>query len=237
MTTRHIRRLSLADQIRQSVREQILSGELAPGERLTEQGVAEDMGTSAGPVREAFARLSTEGLLISLPHRGTFVSSVSTDEARAAYQVRAILEPFAAECFISRMDGSDEQALTQLLGDYAAAAAGGDYAAMIPIDMRFHGYLFANSGNPTLAVIWPQLEATIRKFIVVAGPQYDRDLAELVRKHERLLECIRRRDVKTVTRLLASHGQDLWRHLEHNHDAPESRRRNSMSRDRATARG
>ena len=126
---------------------------------------------------------------------------------------------------------------TQLLGDYAAAAAGGDYAAMIPIDMRFHGYLFANSGNPTLAVIWPQLEATIRKFIVVAGPQYDRDLAELVRKHERLLECIRRRDVKTVTRLLASHGQDLWRHLEHNHDAPESRRRNSMSRDRATARG
>lgn len=217
---RHIRRLSLADEIRFSLREQILSGELAPGERLTEQGVADEMGTSAGPVREAFARLAAEGLLISLPHRGTFVSSVSTDEARGAYEVRARLEPYAAECFMARMNESDDEALEQIVTDYRAAAASGDYAAMIPIDMRFHEHLFMRSGNATLAAIWPLLEVTIRKFIVVAGPQYDRDYDELVRKHDELLEEIKARNVKAVSRLLAAHGQDLWRHLDENRGGP-----------------
>jgi DNA-binding GntR family transcriptional regulator len=234
MTQRHIRRVSFADEIRHAIREQILSGELAPGERLTEQGIAEQMGTSAGPVREAFAKLAAEGLLISLPHRGTFVSSVSTEEARAAYDVRAILEPFAAECFLARMDDTDLQALEQLLEEYRAAAAVDDYPAMIPIDMRFHGYLFAHSGNPTLAVIWPQLEVTIRKFIVVAGPQYDRDHAELVRKHDELLRHIRRRDVKTVCSLLATHGHDLWRHLDETREPLRQRQRNSAARRRLT---
>jgi DNA-binding GntR family transcriptional regulator len=234
MTQRHIRRVSFADEIRHALREQILSGELAPGERLTEQGIAEQMGTSAGPVREAFAKLAAEGLLISLPHRGTFVSSVSTEEARAAYDVRAILEPFAAECFLARMDDTDLHALEQLLEEYRAAAAVDDYPAMIPIDMRFHGYLFAHSGNPTLAVIWPQLEVTIRKFIVVAGPQYDRDHAELVRKHDELLRHIRRRDVKTVCNLLATHGHDLWRHLDETREPLRKRQRNSAARRRLT---
>ena len=60
------------------------------------------MGTSAGPVREAFAKLAGEGLLISLPHHGTFVSSISREDDRAAYDVRSVLEPYAAECFSSR---------------------------------------------------------------------------------------------------------------------------------------
>ena len=224
MTEGRIRRLSLPDEIRHSLREQILSGEIAAGERLTEQGVAEEMGTSAGPVREAFAKLAGEGLLISLPHRGTFVSSISREEARAAYDVRSVLEPYAAECFIARMDDDDVSALEHLLDEYRAAAAVADYPAMIPIDMRFHGYLFAHSGNPTLAVIWPQLESTIRKFIVVAGPQYDRDHAELVRKHDELLEHLRRRDVRTVTHLLAEHGNDLWSHLEQSAGSQRHRR-------------
>jgi DNA-binding GntR family transcriptional regulator len=224
VTEGRIRRLSLAEEIRHDLREQILSGELAAGERLTEQGVAEHMGTSAGPVREAFAKLAGEGLLISLPHRGTFVSSISTEEARAAYDVRAILEPYAAECFIARMEDDDLAALERLLDDYRAAAALDDYPAMIPVDMKFHGYLFSHSGNPTLAMIWPQLESTIRKFIVVAGPQYDRDHAQLVRKHDQLLEHLRRRDVRKVKRLLADHGNDLWSHLEQSAGSQRHRR-------------
>src|SRR3954467_11942345 len=79
-------RTSLSEAIRLHLREQILSGELAMGQRITEQGLAESMGTSAGPVREAFVSLTHEGLLISLPNRGTFVSSVSEEEARGAYE-------------------------------------------------------------------------------------------------------------------------------------------------------
>ena len=102
VTRGQLTRQSLADAIRARLREQILSGEMAMGQRLTEQGVAEAMGTSAGPVREAFASLTYEGLLMSLPNRGTFVSSVSEEEARGAYDVRQRLG-YAFELARSRL--------------------------------------------------------------------------------------------------------------------------------------
>jgi DNA-binding GntR family transcriptional regulator len=205
--------MSLAEAIRARLREQILAGELAMGQRLTEQGVAEAMGTSAGPVREAFASLSREGLLISLPHRGTFVSSVSEEEARGAYEVRHRLEPYAFELASSRLTPEANAELDRLVSGLREAASRKDYATMIGLDMRFHGIFYAHSGNPILVAVWPLLEGTIRKFVAVAGPQYSRDYDDLARRHEQLLANLRKGDMKAVTRELADHGQDIWRHL------------------------
>jgi DNA-binding GntR family transcriptional regulator len=205
--------MNLPEAIRARLREQILSGELAMGQRLTEQGVAESMGTSAGPVREAFASLTYEGLLISLPHRGTFVSSVSEQEARGAYEVRRRIEPYAFELASARLTPAIDAELDRLVAGLREAASRNDYATMIGLDMRFHGIFYANSGNPMLAAVWPLLEGTIRKFVAVAGPHYSRDLADLVRRHEFLLENARKGDMAAVARELADHGQDIWRHL------------------------
>jgi len=205
--------MSLAEAIRARLREQILAGELAMGQRLTEQGVAEAMGTSAGPVREAFASLGREGLLISLPHRGTFVSSVSEEEARGAYEVRHRLEPYAFELASTRLTPEANAELDRLVSGLREAASRKDYATMIGLDMRFHGIFYAHSGNPILVAVWPLLEGTIRKFVAVAGPQYSRDYDDLARRHEELLANLRKGDMKAVTRELADHGQDIWRHL------------------------
>ena len=205
--------MSLSDAIRARLREQILSGELAMGQRLTEQGIAEAMGTSAGPVREAFASLSYEGLLMSLPHRGTFVSSVSQEEARGAYEVRHRLEPYAFELASTRLSPEANAELDQLVAGLREAAGRKDYNTMIGLDMRFHGIFYAQSGNPILAAVWPLLEGTIRKFVAVAGPQYSRDLDELAQMHQDLLDSVRKGDMKAVSRELANHGQDIWRHL------------------------
>jgi DNA-binding GntR family transcriptional regulator len=206
-------RLSLSDAIRARLREQILSGELAMGERLTEQGVAEQMGTSAGPVREAFASLTYEGLLISLPNRGTFVSSVSEEEARGAYEVRQRVELYAFDLARDRLTPEANGELDQLITELKAAAARSDYPTMIGLDMRFHGIFYANSGNPVLIAIWPLLEGTIRKFVSVAGPHYTRDFIELAQRHETLLTNYRRGDMEAVATELAQHGQDIWRNL------------------------
>jgi DNA-binding GntR family transcriptional regulator len=206
-------RLSLSDAIRARLREQILSGELAMGERLTEQGVAEQMGTSAGPVREAFASLTYEGLLISLPNRGTFVSSVSEEEARGAYEVRQRVELYAFDLARDRLTPEANGELDQLITELKAAAARSVYPTMIGLDMRFHGIFYANSGNPVLIAIWPLLEGTIRKFVSVAGPHYTRDFIELAQRHETLLINYRRGDMEAVATELAQHGQDIWRNL------------------------
>jgi DNA-binding GntR family transcriptional regulator len=207
-------RLSLSDAIRARLREQILSGELAMGQRLTEQGVAEAMGTSAGPVREAFASLTYEGLLMSLPNRGTFVSSVSEGEARGAYDVRQRLEFYAFELARDRLPPEINRELDDLITALKEAALRSDYPTMIGLDMRFHGIFYAHSGNPILIAIWPLLEGTIRKFVSVAGPQYTRDFNELALRHERLLADYRRGDMDAVERELAQHGQDIWHNLQ-----------------------
>jgi len=191
-------RTSLAEAIRQRLRAQILSGELQMGERLTEQGVAEAMGTSAGPVREAFAGLTYEGLIISFPHRGTFVSSVSEEEARGAYEIRGRLEPYAFELAAGRLTPEHEQELEGILAELRTSAAGVFYAA---------------SGNQILASVWPLLEGTIRKFVAVAGPQFTQDLDDIVRRHQLLLDSVRAGDLRAVNRELADHGQDIWRNL------------------------
>jgi len=206
-------RMSLGEAIRARLREQILSGELAMGQRLTEQAVAEEMGTSAGPVREAFASLCSEGLLMTLPHRGTFVSSVSQEEARGAYEVRHRLEPYAFELASKRLTPELNAELDDIIARLREAAVRRDYAAIIGLDMRFHGIFYANSGNPILAAVWPLLEGTIRKFVAVAGPQYSRDYNDLVRRHEQLLADVRAGDMAAIARELADHGQDIWRHL------------------------
>lgn len=206
-------RMSLPDAIRARLREQILSGELAMGERLTEQGVAEAMGTSAGPVREAFASLCYEGLLISLPHRGTFVSSVSKEEARGAYEIRHRVEPYAFELARTRLTPAANDELDELVSGLREAAGRGDYASMIGLDMRFHGIFYAHSGNPILVAMWPLIEGTIRKFVAVAGPHYSRDLDALARMHEEMLTNVRNGDMAAVATELNRHGRDIWRHL------------------------
>ena len=206
-------RMSLGEAIRARLREHILSGELAMGQRLTEQAVAEEMGTSAGPVREAFASLCSEGLLISLPHRGTFVSSVSQEEARGAYEVRHRLEPYAFELASKHLTPQLNAELDDIIARLREAALRKDYSEIIGLDMRFHGIFYSNSGNPILIAVWPLLEGTIRKFVAVAGRQYSRDYNDLVRRHEELLANVRAGDMTAVARELADHGQDIWRHL------------------------
>src|SRR5436190_1326390 len=96
-------RLSLVEEISAELRKRILAGELVSGDRIREMAVAREFQTSQGPVREAFALLRQEGLLISLPRRGTFVSDVSVQDARDAYEIRLLLEPYVIERALARM--------------------------------------------------------------------------------------------------------------------------------------
>jgi DNA-binding GntR family transcriptional regulator len=157
--------------------------------------------------------LTYEGLLMSLPNRGTFVSSVSEEEARGAYDVRQRVELYAFELARPRLTGEANRELDELIAGLKEAALRSDYTTMIGLDMRFHGIFYAHSGNPILAALWPLLEGTIRKFVSVAGPQYTRDFNELALRHELLLANYRSGDMAAVAKELAQHGQDIWRNL------------------------
>ena len=205
-------RMSLAEAIRGSLREKILSGELAMGERITEQNIAKSMGTSAGPVREAFAGLVHEGLLVTLPNRGTFVASVSEEEARGAYAVRQRVEPLAFELARPRLTDAANLELDQVIEGLYAAARDGDFPTMLGLDMRFHGIFFSHSDNALLMALWPMIEGVIRKFVTLSGAHAMHDLTELANRHDRLLRDLRDGDIAAVERELSTHGDNVWRH-------------------------
>jgi len=209
--SRPISRTSLAEEIRRRIREQILTGELSPGARLTEQGIAESMGTSAGPVREAFAALASEGLVSSFRHRGTFVSSVSYEEIRNAYEVRFRLEPYAAGLMLDRLTPALLDELRRLVDEMRVAAGHDDHPTLFAADMRFHGRFYTASGSPMLASIWPLIEGVLRKFMSIDPPQLELGLDAIVARHERMLRHLVDRDREGLVRELDSRDWAIWR--------------------------
>lgn len=208
-----INRSSLAEEIRKSLRELILSGALQPGQRLTEQQVARDMGTSQGPVREAFATLCQEGLLISLPHRGTFVSSVSESEARMVYALRELIEPHVVQMALAHITEQDFRQLESDLEEMKGAARVSDVQRHIAADVRFHGRLYALAGSAVLNSTWETLAATIRQFVALVAPLYVTNLSDAAVSHVVLIDLLRRGEADMLKSEVTEHVQNIWRRI------------------------
>jgi DNA-binding GntR family transcriptional regulator len=203
-------RVPLAEEIRNVLRQMIFSGALHPGERITEQQVAHDVGTSQGPVREAFASLCQEGLLISLPHRGTFVSSVSEAEARMAYALRGLIEPRVMELALPKIT---RDTIEQLEADILTMRTAGDVASHAAADVQFHGRFYELAGSEVLVTTWQTLSASIRQFVMLVAPHYVPNLGESAQSHVTLLDLIRRKDPGLIQAEVTEHVQNIWKRI------------------------
>lgn len=209
-------RLPLGDEIANELRRRILGGEYKPGDRLTEKGIAAEMGTSPGPVREAFAALSREGLLLSLPHRGTFVSPVSEQEARAAYDLRAWIEPFVMETVSHNTPPDLIQELHEKVAAMRTAHKKKDFPAMMAADLAFHARLYEVAGGTVLAKIWKVIETATLKFAVIVAPHYYHhgEVTNTVEDHERLITLLLSGDTVALRQESFRHLTDLWTRIE-----------------------
>jgi len=151
MTTVGNRHRSLRDETVDELRRLILSGDVAPGERLSELSISERLGVSRLPVREAFRRLEAEGLLESLPRRGVRVVELDGDELSTVREVRIALELIAVRQTIEKQDPDVLAALRGSLERGRVAAAGGDTATLAAINEEFHELLGTGAGSRFLA--------------------------------------------------------------------------------------
>lgn len=125
----------------------ILSGEVAPGERLNEAALALRMGTSRGPIREAIRMLNGIGLVRAVPNRGVFVREISVREMLEIYELRALLLGFAAAHAAEHLAPAPRRELAQLLARMDAACAADDGDAYYALNLRFHTLLMELGGN------------------------------------------------------------------------------------------
>jgi len=196
----------LCDQIYESLRHDIIVGALKPRERITELAVARQMGTSQGPVREAFKRLEEEGLLYSVPHSGTFVSPLDLNEMHITYILRAQVEALAAADAVANLTAEDEQHLQGLIEEIVAAAASDNLGLLSARDLAFHAYVCKLSRHQLLIRVFRQLETNILRIAYrtrdLTGA-YPPDVARS--EHVELLEALKSGDPERAARAFRDH--------------------------------
>lgn len=140
----------LAEDVADRIREEILSGGFVQGERLVEASIAQELGVSRGPVREAFKLLRAEGLVKEEPHRGTFVVRLTGTDVREIYNLRAALEARAAREVAERGRSADLRTMRRLLDRLLQAAESGDVSLVSQADLAFHEGICQLTGNRRL---------------------------------------------------------------------------------------
>ena len=199
-------RTVLREQIRELLLERILKGELQSGDRIVELQLAQELGTSQAPVREALRELQSLGFVEHEPYRGTRVRRITEEELAEIYPVRAALEELAAQEAASRLDGK----VGELEREFEAmreAAGRDDLQDLAAHDATFHRLIVEAAGNKVLLDTWRTLRVEAR--VVVTVLKTDIDLHELAELHRPLLEALKEGSPEKAGEALRQHFETL----------------------------
>lgn len=200
-----VTRTVLREQVKELLLERILSGEYRPGDRLVETRIAQELGTSQAPVREALRDLELLRFVESAPFRGAWVREISTGELAEIYPVRAAIEEVAAREAAIRLDG-DVGPLEAELVAMREAADDGDLHRLVEHDVRFHRLIVEASENRTLADVWASLRVEARTIITATKTGIDHH--ELADTHEPVLAALAERDPERAGRAIRRHIEE-----------------------------
>ena len=185
----------LRETVCEALRDAIRRGILEPGERLMEVQLAEELGISRTPVREAIRKLEQEGYVIMMPRRGTYVSSVSVKDVKEIFEIRSALETLAAELATMRIEPDELDKLRALLTKiegHIELKEGMD--KIVKTDVEFHGLLYQVSRNERLVAIISNLMEQLARFRTLSM-SYPGRLKETLEEHRAMVEAIAAGDV------------------------------------------
>lgn len=157
----------LSEQIRDMLRDRIISGDIAPGERLTETELASRLVVSRGPLREAILQLTEDGLLVKTAYKGLRVRSVSRSELRELYSMRTTLEGFAFEEAWDKRSESSLADLRRRYKDLDASRQADDYVRSVQGEIAFHSWIYELSGHSILRAHWHRLVPLVQIYMSI----------------------------------------------------------------------
>ncbi len=213
---------SLRETVRETLLERIGSGELSPGERVMEATLAEQLGISSIPVREAIRELVAMGMLEYERNRGAWVRKVSLTETLDALKVRAAFESLAAQTAVGHLQGNCTR-LRQVVRAIVTAARKRDFVAFQQHNQQFHRMIVEASGNGVLLRLWDSLAFEVRTRFVLEHLT-SVDPLTLAKEHETIIEAIEQGQVKRAASLLKSHSRHLVRYLKQQARAKQKRK-------------
>ncbi len=203
LRSRGVERLTLAEQVYSSLKRAILEGDLLPGERLKELEIAQSLGASRTPVREALSKLELEGLLKPLPSGGLTVVKLSADDVREIFGLIRVLESHAARLASGRIT-PEEIARLEGLCDEAERSDESHSEGLIELNRRFHETMISCSGSKRLQDLLSKLRSAMQPYRIVSlgSPEFRR---VTVQDHRDMIEALRARDENRLCRLVEDH--------------------------------
>lgn len=204
--------LPLRDVVFQTLRQAILRGELKPGERLMEIHLAQKLGVSRTPVREAIHKLELEGLVLMIPRKGAVVAEITLRDLEEVLEVRMALEELAVKSACRRISKEQLAELRELAEKFARVLSSEDVSACVEADVAFHDAIYAATCNNRLV----QMLSNLREQMYRYRMEYLKDRRaheRLVIEHEEILDALEKRDEAAVVKMMRHHVEQQKEHI------------------------
>ena len=196
--------LPLRDVVFNTLRQAILKGELKPGERLMEIALAERLGVSRTPIREAMRKLEQEGLVVMIPRRGAQVANITEKDLNDVLEVRIALENVAIEKACARMTEEEMRRLWLAAKEFEHTIAEGNLVKLAEADVAFHEVIYQASDNKRLIQVLNNMREQIYRYRV----EYLKDennYPTLMKEHKDIVEGLVRKNKTQVTETMHQH--------------------------------
>lgn len=204
--------LNLRDHIEEKLRAAILRGTFKPGDHLVETVIAEQLGVSRAPVREALSALERAGLVVCVPRRGFFVIDFTEKDVEEIYSLRLLLELGALRRAVPRIteaDLSELQALVHRLDESARRMETPEET--VALDLSFHGHICKLADHERLLSCWNNLRAQAQLLVGVTTKTHYDHPEEPGKLHQAILDAIRAQDLARAEQVLTVHLEDAQR--------------------------
>ena len=195
-----------------AIRDGILTGRHAPGQRLIADDLAKELGVSRMPVREALHRLEVAGLVTIAPHRGAVVSELSETECIEIYHVRAVLDGLATRLATPNLSEADHARLTALLAEMEAGVEAKDPQRVLNVNREFHTLIWIAARAPRLRDLLENLydaSQRLRNISVLIPGRLD----QITYEHRLIAEALARGDAAAAERYANEHHEGTARRL------------------------
>lgn len=191
----------LRDLVFENLREAILKGDLNPGDRLMEVQLANKLGVSRTPVREAIRKLELEGLVIMLPRKGAYVADMSLKDIIEVLEIRASLEGLAAYLASERMGDEDIKKLEEIVDECSKTT---DIEELLKKDVEFHEQIFKSTNNKRLHQLINSLWEQVYRFRV-SYVSDNNSFSNIVKEHKMIMNAIKNRDGELAKKYAKEH--------------------------------
>lgn len=196
--------LPLRDVVFKTLRQEILTGNLKPGERLMEIHLANKLGVSRTPIREAIRKLELEGLVIMIPRRGAEVAQISWKSLKDVLEVRRALDALAIELACERMGQDELELLYKACESFEEATQTKDTRKIAEADVALHDIIVLSTGNKRLIQLVNNLSEQMYRYRF----EYIKDVSQhdvLVQEHKEMYRCIQCKDKKAAASVVKKH--------------------------------